>query len=125
MVLLDSVESWDDTGVVCETRCHLRADNPLRVGDSLPATAGVELGGQAMAVHGALVSGGTPRPGLLVAITDLRLTVATLQDVPGVLRVRARLLRGDDRGRIYRFEIRARDGDELVSGRLTVMLVSR
>ena len=53
MCLLDRVESWTGTEIVCRTRSHLAADNPLRYQCSLGIANGIEYAAQAMAVRGA------------------------------------------------------------------------
>lgn len=121
MVLIDEVESWDQTHIICSTRSHRRPDNPLRTPDGLPAAAGVELGAQAMAIHGALIQGGKPRAGLLVLVTDLHIGVRWLDDLEGTLRIRAELLRGHGRGCLYSMAMEA-GGTEIMAGRITAML---
>ena len=121
MVLIEEVESWDETRIVCSTRSHRRPDNPLLTPKGLPAAAGVELGAQVMAIHGALLQGGKPRDGLLVLVTDLHLGVRRLDDLEGTLRIRAELLRGHGRGCLYSLAIEA-GGTEIMTGRITAML---
>lgn len=121
MVLLDSVESWTNVAIVCVTGSHRAAGNPLRQNSRLSSLCGVEYGVQAMAVHGALISGGNCRPGLLAALRNVRCHVAQLDEIGGDLTVRAKLLIGE-RGRfIYTFSIQTADATLLV-GEAAVVL---
>lgn len=121
MCLLDGVLEWDERHVVCRASSHRDAANPLRVGQQLPATCGIEYGAQAMAVHGALLSGGRLRPGLLASVRGVSLHAARLDDVQGLLRVTAERLSGEDDHILYRFSV-ACDAGELLGGRAAVVL---
>ena len=121
MCLLDGVLAWDERHVVCRAISHREALNPLRVAQQLPAACGIEYGAQAMAVHGALLTRGRLRPGMLASVRSVRLLVARLDDVPGELRVTAERLSGEDDYILYRFSV-ACDAGELLGGRATVVL---
>jgi predicted hotdog family 3-hydroxylacyl-ACP dehydratase len=121
MCLLDGVLEWDERHVVCRASSHRDPANPLRVGQQLPATCGIEYGAQAMAVHGALLSRGRLRPGLLASVRGVSLRAARLDDVEGLLRVTAERLSGEDDHILYRFSV-ACDAGELLSGRAAVVL---
>lgn len=120
MCLLDAVVRWDATSIRCLTRCHRRADNPLRRPDgALGAVCGVEIAAQAMALHGRLIADRVdpPVPGYLASVRDVRLRVACLDQVADELVVDAELLMEGARGASYRFVV----GADLLSGRATVM----
>ena len=121
MVLLDSVESWTETAIVCLTSSHRATDNPLRQNSRLSGLCGVEYGAQAMAVHGALISGGNRRPGLLAALRNVSCHVAYLDDIGDDLTVRARLMIGEHKRFIYTFSIQCADAD-LLAGEAVVVL---
>ena len=121
MVLLDSVESWTETAIVCLTSSHRATDNPLRQNSRLSGLCGVEYGAQAMAVHGALISGGNQRPGLLAALRNVSCHVAYLDDIGDDLTVRARLMIGEHERFIYAFSIQCADAD-LLAGEAVVVL---
>lgn len=121
MCLLDDVLAWDERHVLCRASSHRDALNPLRVAQRLPAACGIEYGAQAMAVHGALLTRGRLRPGMLASVRSVRLQVARLDDVSGELRVTAERLSGEDDHILYRFSV-ACDAGELVGGRATVVL---
>lgn len=121
MVLIDRVEGWSEDDIVCSTNRHRSRQNPLRHSDSLPAFAALEYGAQAMALHGALSSGGVVRPGLLASVRDMRLFTDRLDDVSGVLWIQAVLLRRDPRAAVYTFHVGSAD-EVLVSGRVGVVM---
>jgi len=123
MCLLDEVEQWDETGITCRSARYAAADNPMRRGDgSLGSACGIEIASQAMAVHGRLTAPaeGTPRPGFLVSLRDVRLAARSFPPDAGPLTISARRLLGDARGASYAFTVMAGD-DEWVSGRATVL----
>jgi predicted hotdog family 3-hydroxylacyl-ACP dehydratase len=109
MMLLDRVVHWSANAVTCETEAHHRCDNPLRRGDMLPATAGVEIAAQAMAIHGGLTRGQGGRRGLLGSLRDVQLHAGRLDDIAGPLTVTAELLGGGDSACVYSFRIHGED----------------
>ena len=122
MVMLDRVVDWHRGNISCWTEAHLRLDNPLRRDGILPAVAGIEIAGQAMAVHGRLISEGPQRKGLLGGLRDIRLNVSRLDDLHVPLVVDAQLLGGNSGGRIYLFKVCA-DLRILLEGRASVFSV--
>jgi predicted hotdog family 3-hydroxylacyl-ACP dehydratase len=123
MCLLDAVVDWDDAQIECRTATHRDPANPLRHDGALAALHLAEYGAQAMAIHGGLLeraAGGAARPGVLVALRDLRLAVARIDDLAAPLTVRAKRLLANADGLLYSFEIDA-DGQRLASGRVGVM----
>lgn len=121
MVLLDAVEAWDEERIVCTTNSHRRPGNPLARAGGVPAICGVEYGGQAMALHGALASGAGSRQGLIANVRGVVLAAPTL-DGDHTITVEAERLAGGGDGVIYRFALSA-EGRELVSGQATVLLL--
>jgi predicted hotdog family 3-hydroxylacyl-ACP dehydratase len=125
MCLLDEVLEWDDARIVCRTRSHLDAANPLRSDGALPALAGIEYAGQAMAAHGALCeSGARGRAGYLVSVRDVVLAVARLDDLDADLTVTAARLSPAGPQLLYDFHLQA-GGRKLVAGRALVVLRER
>jgi predicted hotdog family 3-hydroxylacyl-ACP dehydratase len=124
MCLLDSVDAWDDTAIRCISNTHRDAANPLRRKDILSAVHLVEYAAQAMAVHGALLSGDGPQAGMLGVLRDIRLYVQRIDDLTAPLVVSAtrRLARTD--GLIYDFDIALDDSPRLLlsEGRISVVL---
>ncbi|MBK6400964.1 MAG: 3-hydroxylacyl-ACP dehydratase [Rhodocyclaceae bacterium] len=123
MCLLDSVREWSAERIRCVSASHRRADNPLRNEGRLGAACGIEYAAQAMAVHGALITGDgkPPRQGYLASVRCVAFNVDRLDDVEGDLDIAAERLAGDDDNILYHFEVRA-DGRVLLAGRAAVIL---
>lgn len=124
MCLWDEVLAWD------AQRIHLRASNhrdpahPLRADGRLRALHLCEYGAQAMAVHGGLLaqaSGGAARPGMLVALREVRLHVARIDDLPQAIECEAEQLTAGETSQQYAFRV-THAGALLAEGRATVML---
>ena len=124
MCLWDEVLSWD------AQRIHLRAANhrdphhPLRSDGRLRALHLCEYGAQAMAVHGGLLAqaaGGVAKPGMLVALRDVRLHVARIDDLPQAIECEAERLAAGEASLQYAFRI-LHVGILLAEGRATAML---
>ena len=123
MCLLDGVLQWDASRIVCVSRSHRAADNPLRANGRLPAVCGVEYAAQAMAVHGGLAGNFArkPRAGYLASLRDVECARDRLDDLDGDLVVEAERLAGDGTHMIYRFRLRVGDA-EVLSGQALVAL---
>lgn len=123
MSLLATVLDWDDEHIHLTATSHTRADNPLRSDDLLRALHLCEYGAQAMAVHGGLLAqreGKVAAPGFLVSLRDVRLHVARVDDLPGVLDVHA--LKLLDGGASWQYEFRVEhEGRMLAEGRAAVI----
>lgn len=124
MCLWDAVAAWDERSVRLRTRSHLDQANPLRGDDRLRAVHLCEYGAQAMAVHGGLrgaAAGGEPKVGFLVALRDVRLHVARIDDLDGDLECEAELLADSPVSQQYGFRV-LHAGEVLAEGRAAVML---
>ena len=124
MSLWDEVIGWDASCIRLRAQRHRDADHPLRSGDRLHAVHLCEYGAQAMAVHGGLraqQAGGVARPGLLVALRDVRLHAMRIDDLPGAIECEAQVLVDSDSGWQYQFRI-SHGGTLLAEGRAAVML---
>jgi predicted hotdog family 3-hydroxylacyl-ACP dehydratase len=126
MCLLETVESWDSRVVLCTAASHRDPNHPLRDDSMLPAVCGIEYAGQAIAVHCGLLAGNEcDRPiGLLVAVREVTLAVERLDAVPDDLMIRAEKLIGQGGSLMYHFKVEA-GNRELISGRISVMILSR
>ena len=123
MCLLDDVVAWDANAIHARSRSHRNADNPLRSDGRLRAVNLCEYGAQAMAVHGGLLAradGGIAAPGLLVSLRAVELFVERVDDLDGVLDVRAEKLVGSEASWQYAFRIE-HDGVVLARGRAAVL----
>ena len=127
MCLLDTVERWDETSILCTTASHRDATNPLRRDNRLEAICGLEYAAQAMAVHVGLLQQGKDRRlavGYLGAVKKLILQATRLDDVKGDLTVQATRLVGEVDCFIYAFRVSAQR-QELQEGRASIFLKYR
>lgn len=124
MCLWDAVLDHDDRTIRLRSAGHRDPAHPLRDDGRLRAVHLCEYGAQAMAVHGGLrgaAAGGAPKVGFLVALRDVRLHVARIDDLPGDLEGEAELLADSPSTQQYAFRILHR-GTLLAEGRAAVML---
>jgi predicted hotdog family 3-hydroxylacyl-ACP dehydratase len=123
MCLLDTVDEWDADHIVCTTRQHAIATNPLRTDGALSCVHGIEFAAQAMAVHGGLMAPATtaPRIGLLLSVRQCVFNCARLDDIDAPLRIEANRIAGSEAALSYRFAVHAADV-LLLEGRANVML---
>ena len=123
MVLIDEVWIWNADTILCATRCHRDDAMPLRRDGRLPSAAGIEIAGQAMAIHAALVER-QQHKGILAAVRTVRLMVDRLDDIDADLIVAARRELGGLAGAVYQFAV-GDGGNPLLSGRITVVMHRR
>ena len=124
MCLWDEVLDWDASRIHVRAHTHRDPGHPLRSNGRLRAVHLCEYGAQAMAVHGGLraqASGGSAKPGLLVALPGVALHVARIDDLAGALDGVAEMLTDGDSGWQYAFRISHAD-ILLAEGRAAVML---
>ena len=124
MCLLDGIEAWDETHIICRATSHHRPDHPLRDDSGLRALCGIEYGAQAIAAHAALLSGlgaHSLSSGVLASARDVTTTQSHLDGLAGPLTIRAMLVMAHGHGSIYDVLI-VGDGKTIVTGRLSVMI---
>ena len=124
MCLWDEVVDWDAQRIRLRSNGHRDATHPLRSDGRLRAVHLCEYGAQAMAVHGGLrgaVAGGEPKVGFLVALRDVQLHVAQIDDLPDALECEAELLAESAASQQYSFRI-VHAGNVVAEGRAAVML---
>lgn len=124
MCLWDDVVDWDTQRIRLRTGSHRDLTNPLRKDDILRAVHLCEYGAQAMAVHGGLrgaAEGGEPKVGFLVALRNIELHVARIDDLTGALACEAELLAETTASQQYAFRI-THAGQCIAEGRAAVML---
>ena len=124
MCLLETVEQWDETGILCTAASHRDATNPLRRHNQLEAICGLEYAAQAMAVHVGLLEQGKDHRltvGYLGAVKNLMLRAARLDDVTGDLTLQATRLVGEAGRFIYTFRVSA-EPQLLLEGRASIFL---
>lgn len=122
MCLLERVDAWDESTLVCGSATHRDPDNPLRHHDRLDAVCAIEYAAQAMALHGALLQDNPFAAGraYLGALRGIQLHLSRLDDIDGELRIKVERMAGDQNGSIYGFEVSVH-GRLLVEGRATVI----
>ena len=93
MCLWDEVMAWTPQDIHLRAFNHRDPAHPLRSAGRLRALHLCEYGAQAMAVHGGLrAAAGAVTPGVLVALRDVQLQVARIDDLPGALEAVAQVL---------------------------------
>lgn len=123
MCLLDKVLHWDQSNIHCQASSHRSPNHPLREPRGLASVHAIEYAAQTMAVHGGLLileQGGSPSPGYVVALKQVRLHVRWLHDIPDILHIQAQALLQSSAAMIYRFHVNAA-GNAIAEGRITVM----
>ncbi len=125
MCLLDTVEQWDETGILCKASSHRDPTNPLRRDNQLEAICGLEYAAQAMAVHVGLLEKEGKKPktavGYLGAVKNLTLQAGRLDNVKEALTIHATRLVGQADRFIYTFRVSAGQ-HELLDGRASIFL---
>jgi predicted hotdog family 3-hydroxylacyl-ACP dehydratase len=124
MCLWDEVVAFDDARIALRAFNHRDPAHPLRSGGQLRAVHLCEYGAQAMAVHGGLLArrtGGSAAPGMLVALRDVTLHVARIDDLAGALDGEAEALAVSATGQQYAFRV-SHAGLLLAEGRAAVVL---
>jgi len=122
MVLLDRIDDWGADFISGGTDSHRDPGNPLRRAGRLPAIAGIEIAGQAMAVHGRLIGDRAPKRGVLGSLRELVLHADRLDDIASPLAVHARLLTGWGKACAYHFTLQS-GGHTLIEGRAAVFFL--
>lgn len=121
MCLLDGVESWDEQGIRARSTAHRDPACPLRRDGRLPGVCLVELGLQAMALHGALQDGVPQPPGFVASLGDVEIAVPWADGLASPLAVEAERLAHQPRGHLYRFRVLAGDA-AVASGQALVVI---
>ena len=118
MCLLDRIVAYTAQDIECSASTHSSPQHPLRRDGQLSALHLVEYAAQAMAAHGALVSGSVRR-GMLAAVRDLRLHVERIDDIGTELDVKATQRIAQTTGSLYDFSVRG-GGRLLCEGRIAI-----
>ena len=124
MCLWDEVVAHDGSRIRLRARNHRDPAHPLRSDGRLRAVHLCEYGAQAMAVHGGLRArerGGVVVPGVLVALREVQLHVARIDDLDGAIEATAQVLAEAETSQQYSFRI-VHGARVLAEGRAAVML---
>ncbi len=124
MCLLETVEAWTEEWIRCRTACHRWPQHPLRRNGRLEAVHALEIGGQAVAIHGSLASSRQEKdpqaPKYLGGIRDLTLIPDPLESIPDDLVVTATCLGSQGESGVYRLGVSG-GGRDILSAQITVM----
>lgn len=119
MVLLKAAADVTDKQIICIADSHLLPDNPLRIHNILPASAGIEYAAQAMAVHAALQKFHLPS-GVLASANDVIWFCEDLSIYPQTLQIIAEAILQTPLALMYSFTLKAGEAI-LLTGRATLM----
>jgi predicted hotdog family 3-hydroxylacyl-ACP dehydratase len=130
MCLLDEVLDWSAAGIRCRSTTHRAADHPLRAHGRLSAACGIEYAAQAMAVHGALITGASAdgtASGYLASVRGVMFGTRRLDEVRADLICTAQRVAGDQDTIVYDFVLFEQANDtaaapHLLSGRASIFL---
>lgn len=126
MCLLDRVDFWDEDKIICYSKSHLLATNPLRRENNLSSIHLLEYASQAMAVHGGLhdrEQGTQMTEGYLAALRDVNINLCELDEIHTELKIEANKILSQNGNMIYSFNVLAEE-KKLISGRATVVAIS-
>ena len=120
---IERVSACDANRITCLTGAHRDPDNPLRRGGRLSVHAGIEMAGQAMALHMALAAeeGAPPRQGMITRLSGVSWTIERLDAVAGDLAIAASREAYAGPMARYAFAV-SHDGQMLIEGKASVWL---
>ncbi|GJL63034.1 MAG: hypothetical protein NPIRA04_16880 [Nitrospirales bacterium] len=124
MCLLDEVQWWDESDIVCTTNSHLNKDHPLRHRDLLESICGIEYAAQAMGIHIALTAfkhKQTSLLGLLGGLRDVTMNVSRLDLCPKLLNIQATCVMNTGANFMYTFHITTEE-TSVLSGRASIFV---
>ena len=116
MQLIEAVLRADEDSVECRAKPHQASDYPLRVDGCLHNSALVELGAQAAAAHASLHGIGKAHVGLLLTLSNVEMGDVDADHCEDAMTVRAIRLHGDESSARYRFQVRHRETEMVLSG---------
>lgn len=124
---IEAVSECDEDRIVCSTEAHRRPNNPLRRDGRLSVHAGVEIAGQAMALHMALLAidgdeeHAQPRQGMITRLNGVSWTVERLDTIAGELTITAECQAMAGQMARYRFALKQAETN-LLEGSASVWL---
>ncbi|MCB1859345.1 MAG: hypothetical protein KDI63_13785 [Gammaproteobacteria bacterium] len=123
MCLIDRVEAWDEKQIICTTRSHSAANNPLRSEGGLSVINALEYGAQAMAIHSGLWAREKRMcisEGYVAAVRDAKFYTDRIDQVEQPLIIEAIKLISSDATQIYQIKVSVM-GKLVAAARLTVV----
>jgi predicted hotdog family 3-hydroxylacyl-ACP dehydratase len=107
MCLLEQVISFTDEEIVCRTKSHLNADNPLKTDGKLSKMHLIEYGAQAIAVHGGLLErdsdNNEPKLGYIATVKAVKW--GEFDPLTEFLEITANSVMRDENSKLYEFFI--------------------
>lgn len=130
MVLLDSADCINASGLQCYSYTHLETTNPLRSEQGLSALSGIEYAAQAMALHISLVNAAArSQSGFLAICKNIKLNRRYLDAIDTELKIEVHHLSGSiEMGLLqYRFVITTNiesknAAEKIISGELSIVV---
>lgn len=120
MSLIDRVDRWSGTDIVCRAGSHRDPANPLNFNGYLSTLHLLEYGAQTAAIHGGLLSG-KARPGFFAAARNACFFVDDLAILKTDLLIAAKVQLSIRSGAVYDIVINDLDPRLLFKGRITVI----
>lgn len=108
MCLLEKVFAYSSDEIICQTRSHLLADNPLKNNGILSRMHLIEYGAQAIAIHGGLMQRDVNpveplRPKMAYIAMLKSITWGAFNPFAENLQVKAKVIVADDMAKRYAF----------------------
>lgn len=126
LILIDRIIRYDESFLEGATMSHRRSSHPLaRKDGKLPASAGIEYGGQAIALHlGLIQTESFPPPGigLLIRVRDIRWSIHRLDAISDELVIQAFKIEHSNPLAVYNFNLSSAAGVSIMEGQLSVYL---
>lgn len=123
MLMIDSVEAFDEERISCLSERHQATDNPLYRDGRLAALHGIEFAAQAAAIHGGLLSKERKAPlRVLAAVRKANFSRPWLDELPGPLRIVSTIVMLDPKAAVYQASV-THLATELATMRLTLMTI--
>lgn len=123
MCLLEQVISFSSEEIVCRTRSHLNADNPLKTDGKLSKMHLIEYGAQAIAVHGGLLQrdsdNGEPQLGYIATVKAVKWS--EFEPLSEFLEIKANAVMRDEISKLYEFTITDAQLRNVCSARVMVI----
>lgn len=123
MCLWETVISYDELHISCQTKRHLDPQHPLKINGKLFKSQLIEFGAQAIAIHGGLLgknNAGKPRMGYLASVKNIQ--YGTLNQDTACLTVVAEALIMNENSKMYQFTLQDADSKMMCQGRILVIL---
>jgi len=120
MLLIDSIESWDEEHITAHSYSHQNPNNPLRLAGTLSSLHLIEYGAQTMAIHCGLLTG-EAQIGFLAAVKGANFYIDNLDEIESELIIKATAQLQLPKGAVYEFRVNDDDNQLLLTAQATVV----